>query len=200
MNYLLWSFWETKEEILLSFDLVKLNAFLCYFCVFWGRKYFSFLLLWICIDDSLLGLWSRETRLMHFFFAGFITIYWWLSHFLSLPMQLKKQPSFIAIILLSHTQIKYIHPQVKSLILRSIDDAIQLSHILRVANILLYHMLIEGINILFRNTKQLSYQSFQGLIYVIIDLHILILLLQPQQIENIIPLTLLLYHIDIVVY
>ena len=61
-------------------------------------------------------------------------------------------------------------------------------------------MIIESLYIFFWYAEQLGNQPLQGLIDMIIDLYIAILLLQPQQIEYIIPLALLLYDVDIVIY
>ena len=60
-------------------------------------------------------------------------------------------------------------------------------------------MIIESLYIFFGYAEQLGNQSLQGLIDMIIDLYIAILLLQPQQIEYIIPLALLLNDVDIVI-
>ncbi len=60
-------------------------------------------------------------------------------------------------------------------------------------------MIIESLYIFFGYAEQFGNQPLQGLIDMIIDLYIAILLLQPQQIEYIIPLALLLYDVDIVI-
>jgi hypothetical protein len=90
-------------------------------------------------------------------------------------------------------------PHIKSLRLIDIRLGIR-SHIFFIASyIIFYDMIIESLYIFFGYAEQLGNQPLQGLINMIIDLHIAILLLQPQQIEYVIPLALLLYDVDIVI-
>lgn len=128
------------KEILLSLVLVKLKAFLCYLCVFFEVTCLSFLYCWMNISEWLLGLYSLETRLIHFFLGWLATIYWSISHLLSLPIQLKKHPSLIPIILF----LNKVNPILNTLNIWLIYS----SRLFLIPHILFYDMIIECIDII----------------------------------------------------